>query len=191
MLKTSKNYASIGHPIYDVESKIVDINDPEFQGVGPNKTGEVLIRGPNVMLGYLNNEASTKETITSDGWLRTGDIGYHDENGEFYITDRLKELIKVKGFQVAPAELEEILRSHPEITDAAVIGIPNTATGELPRAFVVKAKSSSLNAKKVQEYVAGKVSDYKKLAGGVEFVDAIPKNATGKILRRELKKLFV
>jgi len=191
MSKTSRNYSSVGNPIYDTESKIVEVEDPEFRGIGPNKTGELLIRGPQIMLGYLNNDKATKETLTADGWLRTGDIGYHDENGDFYITDRLKELIKVKGFQVAPAELEEILRMHPEITDAAVIGIPNPATGELPRAFVVAKKNSAVNEKNVQDFVAQKVSEFKRLAGGVEFVDSIPKNATGKILRRELKKRYV
>ncbi|CAG9808478.1 unnamed protein product [Chironomus riparius] len=189
--KSSTNYASIGDPIHDTECKVVDINDPEFRGLGPNQTGEVLIRGPQIMLGYHNNETATKDTVTSDGWLRTGDIGYHDEQGNFYITDRLKELIKVKGFQVAPAELEEILRMHPDIADAAVIGVPNPATGELPRAFVVAKKGSKISEKSVQEYVAQRVSDYKKLAGGVEFVDTIPKNTTGKILRRELKSRYV
>ncbi|XP_070492543.1 uncharacterized protein [Chironomus tepperi] len=191
MSKTSTNYASVGNPINDTDAKIVEVGDPEFRGIGPNKTGEVLVRGPQIMHGYLNNEKATKETLTPDGWLRTGDIGHHDENGEFYITDRLKELIKVKGFQVAPAELEEILRMHPEITDAAVIGIPNPATGELPRAFVVAKKNSSVNEKNVQDFVAQKVSEFKRLAGGVEFVDSIPKNATGKILRRELRQRYV
>jgi acyl-CoA synthetase (AMP-forming)/AMP-acid ligase II len=191
MQKGCKKYSSIGVPLNNSEAKICDVNDPEFRGLGPNESGELLIRGPQIMLGYNNNEKATRETITPDGWLRTGDIGHYDEDGDFYITDRLKELIKVKGFQVAPAELEEILRSHSEITDAAVIGIPNKTTGELPRAYVVVAKDSKLNEKSVQDFVSQKVSDYKKLAGGVEFVDAIPKNATGKILRRELKKLCV
>lgn len=190
MLKDSKNYGSVGKPIYDTESKVVEIDDLNYRGLGPNKSGEIFVRGPQVMIGYHNNPKATKETITSDGWLKTGDIGYYDESGDFYITDRLKELIKVKGFQVAPAELEEILRSHPEITDAAVIGIPNTATGELPRAYIVTRKDSKLNERNVQEFVSEKVSEYKRLTGGVEFVESIPKNATGKILRRELKKKF-
>ena len=188
MPRNSKNYGSVGHPIHDTESKIVDIEDTEFRGIGPNKTGELLIRGPQVMIGYHNNEAATKETLTDDGWLRTGDIGYHDESGDFYITDRLKELIKVKGFQVAPAELEALLRMHPDINDAAVIGVPNAATGELPRAFIVAKKDSKLNEKEVQDYVAQKVSEFKRLAGGVEFIESIPRNATGKILRKDLKK---
>ncbi|KAL7020464.1 hypothetical protein ACKWTF_011545 [Chironomus riparius] len=188
MPRNSKNYGSVGHPIHDTESKIVDIEDTEFRGIGPNKTGELLIRGPQVMIGYHNNETATKETLTADGWLRTGDIGYHDENGDFYITDRLKELIKVKGFQVAPAELEALLRMHPDINDAAVIGVPNAATGELPRAFIVAKKDSKLSEKEVQEYVAQRVSEFKRLAGGVEFIESVPRNATGKILRKDLKK---
>ena len=122
--------------------------------------------------------------------MRTGDIGYWTESKEFFISDRLKELIKVKGFQVAPAELEEILRTHPDILDSAVIGIPNSAAGELPRAYVV-TKNENLTEKNVKDYVAGKVADYKKLEGGVEFIREIPKNASGKIQRRELKKQFV
>ncbi|KAG5668375.1 hypothetical protein PVAND_016316 [Polypedilum vanderplanki] len=179
--KKSKSIASVGSPINDVESKIVKVDDPEFKGLGPNESGEVLVRGPNVMIGYHNNEKATRETLTPDGWLRTGDIGYYDENQEFFITDRLKELIKVKGYQVAPAEIEEILRMHDEITDAAVIGIPNAATGELPRAYIVTTPNSKINEKIVKDYVAQKVAEYKRLEGGVEIVDSIPKNATESI----------
>lgn len=185
----SKEYASVGYPTPDTEAKIVNINDDRLQGLGPNETGELLVRGPQVMLGYHNNEKATKDTITSDGWLRTGDIGYYDENNRFYITDRLKELIKVKGFQVPPAELEEILRSHPAIADAAVIGIPDRCSGEIPRAYVV-VKDPSIKEKDIQNFVAEKVAEYKRLEGGVEFVTQIPKNATGKILRKELKEQF-
>lgn len=160
------------------------------------------------MKGYHNNEKATKETIIEDGWLRTGDIGHYDENSNFYITDRLKELIKVKGFQVAPAgivlnsiywniiinlifsELEEIIRDHPKIADAAVIGIPNALTGELPRAYIVKKPNQEITEDEVKEFVAKKVAVYKRLDGGVEFVTSIPKNATGKIMRRVLKKQF-
>jgi acyl-CoA synthetase (AMP-forming)/AMP-acid ligase II len=187
---TSNNYASVGHPPPDTEAKIVRINDERLQGIGPNESGELLVRGPQIMLGYHNNEKATKETITADGWLRTGDIGYYDENQCFYITDRLKELIKVKGFQVPPAELEEILRSHPAIADAAVIGIPDRSSGELPRAYVV-AKDSNLSEKDVKDFVSERVAEYKRLEGGVEFVQQVPKNATGKILRKELKEEYL
>lgn len=185
----SMNYASVGIPTPDTDAKIVAINDPESRGVGPNISGELWVRGPQVMKGYHENDQATADTITPEGWLRTGDIGHYDENFEFYITDRLKELIKVKGFQVPPAELEEILRDHPDIADAAVIGIPNKNAGELPRAYVVR-KNPDITEKQIKDYVAKKVAEYKRLDGGVEFVQAIPKNATGKILRRELKDLY-
>jgi acyl-CoA synthetase (AMP-forming)/AMP-acid ligase II len=181
---------SVGPPLFDTEAKIVKIDDETFTALPPNEQGELLVRGPQIMKGYLNNEKATQDTITPDGWLRTGDIGYYDENRDFYITDRLKELIKVKGFQVAPAELEEILRTHPEISDAAVIGVPDQKCGELPRAFVV-VKNKNVNEKEIKEFVASKVAEYKKLEGGVEFIEQIPKNATGKILRRELKKKYL
>jgi 4-coumarate--CoA ligase len=186
----SKNHGSVGHVCPNTEAKIVAIDDSEFRGLGPNESGELLVRGPQVMLGYHNNDKATKETVTSDGWLRTGDIAHYDENQEFYITDRLKELIKVKGFQVPPAELEEILRSHDDIIDAAVIGIPNQVSGELPRAYVV-CKNSSLKEKDVQDYVSQKVAEYKRLEGGVEFVQQIPKNATGKIMRKDIKEEYL
>lgn len=182
----TKNYASVGYPTPNTEAKIILINDPELRGVGPNISGELLVRGPQIMKGYHDNEQATSETLTPDGWLRTGDIGHYDENFDFYITDRLKELIKVKGFQVPPAELEEVLRDHPDIADAAVIGVPHSVAGELPRAYVV-TKNPSLTEKEVKDFVAKKVAEYKRLEGGVEFIETIPKNATGKILRRELK----
>lgn len=185
----SRNYASVGYPTPDSEAKIVLVGDPECRGVGANISGELWVRGPQIMKGYHNNTVATEETITHDGWLKTGDIGHYDENFEFYITDRLKELIKVKGFQVPPAELEEILRDHPDIADAAVIGIPHPTAGESPRAYVV-SKNGALTEKEVKEFVAKKVAEYKRLEGGVEFIEAIPKNATGKILRRELKLRF-
>ena len=116
----STNYASSGILMPNTEGKIVPVNSENHRGVGPNISGELWVRGPQIMKGYHLNDKATSETLTSDGWLKTGDIGHYDENVEFYITDRLKELIKVKGFQVPPAELEEVLRDHPGIADAAV-----------------------------------------------------------------------
>ena len=130
---------------------------------------------------------ATKASITEDGWFRTGDIGYFDEEGCFYITDRLKELIKVKGFQVAPAELEALLQNHPKIADAAVIGVPNERLGEAPKAFVVR-KDHDVTEEEIMNYVASKVTKYKHLVGGVEFTEAVPKSPSGKILRRTLKQ---
>lgn len=181
---------SAGFPMPDTESKIVKVDDESCTALGPNEMGELLVRGPQVMKGYHNNEKATKDTLTADGWLRTGDIGYITDTKECYIADRLKELIKVKGFQVPPAELEEVLRTHPDVLDSAVIGIPNASSGELPRAFIV-TKNKNLTEEDVKKFVASKVAEYKRLEGGVEFLDQIPKNASGKILRRELKKNFL
>ena len=146
----------------------------------------VRVRGPNVMAGYLNNDTATKETIDDDGWLHTGDLAQVDANGCVYIVDRLKELIKYKGYQVPPAELEAVLLSHPAIADAAVIGVVNDEGEEVPKAFVVKQAEQELGADEVMEYVAGQVAPYKKVRQ-VEFIEAIPKSASGKILRKDLR----
>ena len=177
---------SIGVPVKSTDVKVVDPETNDTRSTG--EEGEIWIRGPNVMKGYLNLPDATRNCITDDGWFRTGDIGHFDEDGWFYITDRLKELIKVKGLQVAPAELEALLVTHEKIADAAVIGVANERLGEAPRAYVVK-KDSSLREREVEEYVAGRVAKHKHLVGGVEFVDAIPKSASGKILRRLLKQI--
>lgn len=187
-VKGSKNFASVGGPVPQTEVKIVDINDPTFKGLGPNESGEVVVRGPQNMKGYLNNNQATDETLLADNWLRTGDLGHYDEDGYFYVTDRLKELIKVKGFQVPPAELEELLRDHPKVVDAAVIGIPHEKHGELPHGYVVAKEGVQVTEKELQDYVAQKVSAFKHLDGGITFTKQIPKNATGKILRRQLKE---
>ena len=159
------------------------------QPLGPNEEGEICVRGPLVMKGYVGNDEATRNTIDADGWLHTGDVGYYDEDGFFFITDRIKELIKYKGSQVAPSEIEAILLSHPEIVDAGVAGVPDEEAGELPRAFVVKREVSTLTEDQVSSFVADQVSSVKKLRGGVIFVNSIPKNASGKILRRDLKKM--
>lgn len=187
--KGSTNYASIGWPASSTDAKIVKLDDPTYTGVDADIEGELLVRSVSVMKGYLNNKVATNDTIVQNGWLRTGDIAVYDTNGDFYIRDRLKELIKVKGYQVPPAELEEILRAHPKVLDAGVIGIAHAKYGEVPRAFVVRKAGAELSEQDLQEYVAKKVAEYKRLVGGVQFIDAVPKSATGKILRRELKLL--
>lgn len=179
-------YASVGVPASATRSKIVALNDSTGVGLPANQSGELWVKGPQNMIGYLNNKKATEEMLI-DGWIRTGDIAYYDDDGFFYITDRLKELIKVKGYQVAPAELEEILRSHSDITDAAVVGVKHDKYGEAPRAFVIKRPESQVTEQDIQEFVAKKVSEFKRLEGGVQFLDSIPKNATGKIMRREIK----
>ncbi|PSN32296.1 putative 4-coumarate--CoA ligase 3 [Blattella germanica] len=185
--KGSTKYVSSGKPIPNTEMKI--INRETGENLGPNENGEVCVKGPQVMLGYHNNPEATAETIDSTGWLHTGDMGYYDDDKDFFIVDRYKELIKVKGLQVAPAELEDILRSHPGVADAAVIGIPDQRSGEVPRAYVI-LKDSKLTENDVKKFISEKVSEHKHLAGGVEFVTSIPKNPSGKILRRKLKEMY-
>lgn len=185
--KGSTKYISCGKPIPNTEVKIINMDTN--MNLGPGEAGEVCIRGPQVMVGYHNNPQATAETIDSSGWLHTGDMGYYDEENDFYILDRYKELIKVKGLQVAPAELEDILRSHPGVADAAVIGVPDQRSGEVPKAFIV-SKGPKLTEDDVKTFVAGKVSRHKHLVGGVEFVTTIPKNPSGKILRKKLKEMY-
>ncbi|KAB0799536.1 hypothetical protein PPYR_07416 [Photinus pyralis] len=155
---------------------------------GHPQSGVLFVRGPQVFKGYLNNPSATNSVLDSEGWLDTGDVGYCDEDGQFFITDRVKELIKVKGYQVAPAELESILRSHPDVEDAAVIGQKHDRFGEVPKAFVVIKRGNRANLKSIEEFVAGKASKYKHLLGGISVIDSIPKSASGKILRRLLKQ---
>ena len=165
-------------------SRIVD--PATRQPLGIDEDGEVWVRGPQVMTGYLNNEAATTSTIDDDGWLHTGDIGHVDADGHLYIVDRLKELIKYKGFQVAPAELEALLLTHPQVADAAVIGLPDDDAGEIPAAFVVLKHGQAATTEDIQAFVAEQVASYKQIRK-VTFVDAIPKSASGKILRRVLR----
>jgi len=175
------SHSTIGPCLPNTEVRIVDTATGE--DLGPGDRGEVWIRGPQVMAGYLNNPEATAETIDDEGWLHTGDIGYVDENTYCHIVDRVKELIKFKGFQVAPAELEALLLTHPQIRDVAVVRSPDEEAGEVPKAFVVG--DESLSADEVMSFVAERVSPHKKVRR-VEFVDQIPKAASGKILRRVL-----
>lgn len=163
---------------------------PDGEELGPGETGELWLAGPNVFKGYWKNEAATKESITPDGFFKTGDVGFQDKDDNFYITDRVKELIKYKGFQVAPAELEGKLMDHPAINDVAVIGVDDAHQHtEVPRAYVVASpgKDSPKDAEEIVQWLGAKVAHHKKLRGGVRFIDAIPKSAAGKILRRLLK----
>uniref|UniRef100_A0A0N4ZBC1 4-coumarate--CoA ligase 1-like n=1 Tax=Parastrongyloides trichosuri TaxID=131310 RepID=A0A0N4ZBC1_PARTI len=179
------NTSAAGRLAPNYEMKVVDPDSGEEQGI--NGKGEIWLRGPTIMLGYYKKQNQTDEMINRDGWLRTGDIGFVDKHNNLFIVDRIKELIKVKGLQVAPAELEDILLSHPKVHDCAVIGIPDNDAGELPKAFIVRT-DKSLTEKNVYDYVAGKVAHYKHLKGGIEFVEEIPKSPAGKILRRILRE---
>jgi acyl-CoA synthetase (AMP-forming)/AMP-acid ligase II len=151
--------------------------------LGPNQEGEVCVRGPQIMKGYLNNPEATARTIDADNWLHTGDIGYADDEGHFFIVDRVKELIKYKGFQVAPAELEAVLLTHPAVADAAVIPVQDDEAGEVPKAFVVARQETT--GDEIMEFIAERVAPHKKIRE-VEFIPQIPKSLSGKILRRVL-----
>ena len=175
---------SVGITVPNTEVKIVD--PVTGLPLGVDQDGEVWVRGPQVMKGYLNNEAATKSTIDDDGWLHTGDIGHIDADGHLFVVDRLKELIKYKGFQVPPAELEALLLTHPQIADAAVIGLPDDEAGEIPAAYVVLKQGQDTTAADIQRFVAEQVASYKQVRK-LTFVDAIPKSASGKILRRVLR----
>ena len=176
---------SVGALIPNTEARLVD---PETgEDVPEGERGEIWVRGPQVMKGYLNNREATAETLTEEGWLRTGDIGRVDEKGFFFIVDRLKELIKYKGYQVPPAELEAVLVSHPKVRDAGVIAMQTEEGEEAPMGCVVVG--GEVEAEELLDYVAERVAPYKKLRR-IEFVDEIPKSASGKILRRVLREQY-
>ncbi|ABG31479.1 4-coumarate--CoA ligase family protein [Roseobacter denitrificans] len=174
-----------GAALPNTECRIVDTQT--LKDTAPGQEGELWVRGPQVMAGYLNNPEATRESIVENGWLRTGDIARIDGDSFVYITDRLKELIKYKGFQVAPAELEAALVSHPDILDAAVIGVPDDESGEVPAAFIVIAQHrEALSLEDVQSYLSQRLAPYKQVHL-LNVVEAIPKSASGKILRRVLR----
>jgi acyl-CoA synthetase (AMP-forming)/AMP-acid ligase II len=176
-------FGSIGVPAPNTECKIVDLETGE--ALGPNQEGELCVRGPQIMKGYLNRPEATAQTIDREKWLHTGDIAYADEDGHFFIVDRAKELIKYKGFQVPPAELEAILLTHPQVADCAVIPYPDDEAGEVPKAFVVLRGEATATPAELMEFVAERVAPHKKIRR-LEFIDQIPKSASGKILRRIL-----
>ncbi|MFL6551730.1 MAG: AMP-binding protein, partial [Povalibacter sp.] len=172
---------TVGRLVPSTECRIIDVESGRDAGAG--QPGEVCIRGPQVMKGYLNNPEATARTVDTEGWLHTGDIGVVDEEGYLTIVDRLKELIKVNGYQVAPAELEALLLTHPRVIDVAVIPVADDECGEVPKAFIVSR--GELTAETVIEFVHAQVAHYKRVRH-VSFIDSIPKSASGKILRRVL-----
>lgn len=175
--------ASGGRLMPNMECRIVDVASGKEVPVG--EQGEIQVRGPIVMQGYFGQSGATAATIDREGWLRTGDIGYVDADGDFFIVDRTKELIKYKAFQVAPAELESVLLANPAIAEACVIGIADEEAGEVPKAYVVK--KGEISAEEVLAWVAARVAPFKKVRA-VEFIDQLPKSPTGKLLRRVLKE---
>ncbi|RHZ89788.1 hypothetical protein Glove_10g11 [Diversispora epigaea] len=180
---------SAGELVPNMEAKLISTDKKEL---GYNEPGELCVRGPNVMKGYLNNEEMTKISFDKDGFYLTGDVVFVDEQENFFVIDRVKELIKYKGFQVAPAELEAILIDHPVVSDAAVIGVEfEENTTEYPVAYVVLQEGNEKTpqlASEIQEYVRERVAPHKKLRGGVHFIDKIPKSVSGKILRKNLRE---
>ena len=173
---------SSGQLVPGMEALVID---PESgASLGPHETGELWVRGPNCFDGYLNNDEATAATIDADGWLHTGDLCHFDDDGFLFVTDRLKELIKVKGFQVAPAELEALLLTHPNVGDVAVVGRPDDRSGEVPVAHIVPW--GELDVDELRAWMDERVAEYKRLAD-IVIAEAIPKNPSGKILRRELR----
>ncbi|XP_063831313.1 uncharacterized protein LOC135080576 isoform X1 [Ostrinia nubilalis] len=175
-----------GYPVRGVKAKVVDLETGKTLGARQN--GEICLKGPLVMKGYAGNEAATREMMDGDGYLKTGDIGYYDEDGCFFVVDRLKELIKYKGHQVPPAEVESVLLEHAAVAESAVVGTADELAGELPTAFVVLKPNARATEKDIIDFAATRLSQAKRLHGGVIFVEAIPKNPSGKILRRVLRQ---
>lgn len=190
IIANSKNHeclGSVGVPLPNTEIKVVpvdgNVHDPNLK---PFEEGELLVKGPQLMKEYKNKAEETAKTII-DGWMRTGDLVYYDKNENIHVVDRLKDLIKVKGFQVSPAELEDVIRSHAKVSDATVIGIPHERYGEVPRAYITIKSGTEINTDELKQFVSNKVSNYKDIKGGIVVVDNLPKNAMGKFLRRKLK----
>jgi len=176
---------SVGVTAPNTQTRIVD--PVSGADLGPGEDGEICVRGPQVMKGYLNNPEATAATIDPDGWLHTGDLGHVDADGHLYVVDRLKELIKYKGFQVPPAELEAVLLRHPDVTDAAVVGLPDEEAGEIPAGYVTLRPGASPSQEEIMQFVAEQVAGYKRIRR-LEVVETIPKSASGKILRRVLRE---
>ncbi|MFJ4969073.1 4-coumarate--CoA ligase family protein [Streptomyces sp. NPDC088755] len=177
---------TVGKLLPNTEMRIVSLEDP-VRDAEPGADGEILIRGPQVMKGYLGHPDATADMIDADGWVHTGDVGRADADGWLFVVDRVKELIKYKGYQVAPAELEALLLTHEQVADAAVIGVYDAEGNEVPKAFLVRSPAGDgLTTEDVMAYVAERVSPYKKVRQA-EFIEAVPRAASGKILRRELR----
>jgi long-chain acyl-CoA synthetase len=175
--------ATVGPPIADTIEKVVSLDDGRELGVG--EVGELLTHGPQVMQGYWQKPEDTAETLPNGGWIRTGDIVQMDDEGYVTILDRKKEMIKYKGYQIAPAELEALLMEHPAVMDSAVIPKRDAESGEVPKAFVLLRQGQDASVEDLMRFVEERVAPYKKVRE-IEFVQAIPKTPSGKILRREL-----
>ncbi|XP_030036602.2 4-coumarate--CoA ligase 1-like [Manduca sexta] len=177
-----------GYPLPGVKAKVVDIENR--RKLGPNQEGEICLKGPVVMKGYVGDEAASRQMIDEEGYLKTGDIGYYDADGCFYVVDRLKELIKYKGYQVPPAALERVILQHSAVAECGVVGAPDEVAGELPTAFVVLKPGAKLTEAELLRFTDERLSSTTRLHGGIIFISEIPKNQSGKILRRALKALL-
>ncbi|MFG2194568.1 4-coumarate--CoA ligase family protein [Streptomyces sp. NPDC048639] len=176
---------TVGKLIPNTQMRLVSLDDPAKEA-GPGEEGEIVIRGPQVMKGYLGQQEATAAIVDEDGWLHTGDVGRVDDDGWLFVVDRVKELIKYKGYQVAPAELEAVLLTHERIADAAVVGVTDGDGNEIPKAYVVPQQGAAISGEEVMAYVAERVAPYKKVRR-VEFLDTVPRAVSGKVLRRELR----
>ncbi|XP_065218986.1 luciferin 4-monooxygenase-like [Planococcus citri] len=183
----TKNPNSIGFPASCMQLKIVD---PETRrALGPNEPGELCIKSPFIMLGYYKNQKATKEAFDNEGWLRSGDKVYYNEDGEIFFVDRLTEMIKYRHYQISPSEIEEILLSHPDVLEASVVAIPHEYDGNWPVAFVKKVPESKVTEDELVQLSSSTLGEVKKLRGGVKFLDNLPKTASGKIARPILKEM--
>ncbi|XP_035741079.1 uncharacterized protein LOC118449950 [Vespa mandarinia] len=178
---------SVGEIVKNVQIKIVDSETKTI--LGPNKIGEILIKSLNMMNGYYNNPQATKDAIDKDGWFHTGDLAYYDEKGQFFFVDRLKEMIKYRGYQVSPCEIENLLQTHPDVVETAVVGVPNLQDDEHPIAFVIKVPGSKVTERELEELVAKNMTERNHLRAGVIFLEKMPYTPSEKISRRELKAI--
>ncbi|XP_049876868.1 uncharacterized protein LOC126374335 [Pectinophora gossypiella] len=186
--ESANKLGSVGKVMPGIIVKVVDTESRKI--LPPNQPGEVCLKGAALFGGYIGHNVTGSDDYDEEGFFKTGDIAYYDDEGFFFIVDRIKDLIKYKSWQVGPSELEAVLLQHPEVKDAAVIGVPDSLAGELPLAFIIKQPGSNVNEKEIINFVEPKVSPWKRLRGGVRFVSEIPKNGSGKILRRQLRELI-
>ncbi|KAG6462268.1 hypothetical protein O3G_MSEX013144 [Manduca sexta] len=184
----SQKTGGCGYPLPGIRVKVVDVESRIKLGI--NQNGEICLKGPSNMKGYLGNEAATREAIDDEGYVKTGDIGYYDEDGYFFIVDRLKEIIKYKGHQVAPAIVENVILQHNAVAECGVVGTPDEVAGELPTAFVTLKTNAQVTKTELLEFTDQRLSPISRLRGGIIFIDKIPRNGSGKILRRELKLML-
>jgi long-chain acyl-CoA synthetase len=185
-LRGAHKAGSIGIPIPNVE---MSVQDESGKVLGANETGEICVRGGNVMMGYWNQPEETRKVMRGD-WLLTGDVGHRDADGYYYITDRKKDMLIVNGINVYPREIEEVIYHFPGVKEAAVIGVPDARRGEQPVAFVSAADGQTLDEKALLQFIRGKLADY-KVPKQIVILPALPKNATGKTLKTDLRKLAV